>query len=100
LLAFGDVGTDGHILVWFAVRIEERDDGGVYPIRSTVLSTIADFSVPDTAASDGRPDAADEVLRVVAGIDDAMILAKQFCSEYLEMVQNLSFTYVIFPVDS
>jgi len=26
------------------------------------------------------PDAADEVLRVVAGIDDAMILAKQFCT--------------------
>jgi len=65
-LAFGDVGANGDILVGFTVAFEKWNDRGGHPVKGTVLRSVFDLPVPDPAASDRRPQVADEFLRVEA----------------------------------
>src|SRR5258708_2626946 len=77
LLALGDVGADGDILAGFALTIEEGDNGGVHPVKSAALRLVLDFTAPDPAMPDRSPKFADELLRVMARVDDPVVLAEQ-----------------------
>ena len=75
-LAHGDVRADGHVLPRLPVFIEEGDDGCREPIKAAILRAIADVALPHFPALDRRPEVAEELLRMSAGIDDAMILSQ------------------------
>ena len=57
--------------------IEKRHDRGVDPVVAAVLGAIADLATPDLPLRDRPPQVPDEFLRVIAGVDDAVILADQ-----------------------
>ena len=61
-LAFGDVRADGHVLARFALFVEKRHDGGVLPEIRSVSGLVLDFTMPDLAVRDGRPQLTDELL--------------------------------------
>ena len=77
-LARGDVGADGDVLVRLPAFVQERDDRRVHPVERAVLGAVADLAVPHAPAGDGAPQVPHELLRVVPGIDDPMVLADQF----------------------
>ena len=83
LLVPGDVSADNHILARFSLLVEERHDGGCHPVEEAVLGAVFDFPLPHKALRDRRPQVADEFLRVIAGVDDAVVLAQQFFSRIL-----------------
>ena len=78
LLPGGDVGADGNILARFALLVEERHDGRAHPVIHAVLGLVSDFPLPDPPLRDRRPHIAHELLGMVTGIDDAMVLPQQF----------------------
>ena len=62
---------------------EGWDDGRVDPVDRPVLGAVPDFAAPDVAASDGAVHLLEKLLRVVAGVEDAVVLANQFLSGVL-----------------
>src|SRR5215204_1732180 len=82
-LALGDVVTDGDVLVWLALGVEEGDDGRVHPVERAVLGAVANLPAPDAAGGDSRPEFADELLRVVGRVDDAVVLPDEFFARVL-----------------
>ena len=83
VFARSDVGADSHELTRFAVAVEKRNDGCIHPIERTVFGFVFDFALPYFPLSNGRPQIADEFLWMVARIDDAVILPKQFLAGIL-----------------
>ena len=77
LLARGDVGADRHVLLGLPRFVDEGNDGRIDPVERAVLGAVANLAAPDFAAGDGAPQVAKKRLWMVAGIDDAMGLAKQ-----------------------
>src|SRR5436190_23792925 len=69
---------DGNVLIWFAFRIEKRNYRRVHPVDATVLCEIAKFALPDLAGRNGSPEITNEILGMVGGIDDAVVLTQQF----------------------
>ena len=57
--------------------VEERHDGRVDPVEVAVLGAVAELAVPDVAVGDRPPELADELLRVIGGVDDPVILPDQ-----------------------
>jgi hypothetical protein len=82
-LTLSDIGTDGHILARFTLIAQGRDDGGIHPVDGTVLGAVPDFGVPDLSIGNGVIHLLEELSRVVAGVEDAMILADEFISGIL-----------------
>src|SRR5262245_27265479 len=76
-LAMREVRADGNVLHRFAGVVQEGDYGGVHPIERAVARAIPNLAMPDAPAGDGPPKIAKEFLRMIAGVDDAMILAEQ-----------------------
>ena len=97
-LAIGDVVADRHVLVRPAALVEERHDRRVHPVDRSVLGAVAQLAAPDAAVGDRVPQIADELLRVVAGVDDAMIRPSSSSRGYFEISTNLSLTKVISPL--
>ena len=77
-LVFGDVSTDGNVLLRFSVRVEIWIDGRRHPIKVAVFGTIANRPLPNLTVRNSRPKVFEEFLRVMAGVDDAMVLPDQF----------------------
>src|SRR5690606_14274977 len=73
-LVLGDVGADGDVLNRLSRLVENGEEGGIQPVNRTVLGAVAEFAFPDMALCDGRPEPADELFGMVAGVDDAMVL--------------------------
>jgi hypothetical protein len=73
-----DFGADGDVLLGLAALIQERGDGGVHPVEAARLVAIADVAVPGTAVGDGAPHVLIDLRRVLAGFEDAVVLAQQF----------------------
>src|SRR6266567_592241 len=77
-LAFRDVSSDGNVLPWFSVRSQERDDGCVHPVNRTVLGPVLNLSVPNFPICDGVVHLLEKFFRVVAGVENPVVLADQF----------------------
>ena len=75
--AVRDVGANGDVLHRLSVRIQVRHDGRVHPVERAVLRLVLDFPLPHSPGADRLPDAANELLGMKTGIDDAMVLAEQ-----------------------
>src|SRR5262245_10906344 len=69
-----DVSPNGNIVRWPSFNITDRKDGGIHPVDGFVLCAISDFPFPNFAARDRSPQIAKEFFRVIAGINDAMVL--------------------------
>jgi hypothetical protein len=77
-LAIGNLVANRHVLVRLSAFVKKRDDRGVDPVDRAVLRAVADLAAPDPAVRDRVPEIADEVLRVIAGIDDPVIPPEEF----------------------
>ena len=77
-LSFGDVGANRDVLDGFPSSPEIRNDGRIHPVKGAVLGLVFDFALPDPPDADRLPDAADKLLGMKSGIDDAVVLADQF----------------------
>jgi hypothetical protein len=82
-LALADVVTHRNVLVWPLVLVEERHDGRVDPVDRAVFGLVPDFPVPDPAARDGLVHLRKELARVVARVEDAVVLAEQLLTRVL-----------------
>ena len=76
--AFGDVAANRDVLVGFSFSVKKRDYRRVDPIVASVLGAILYFATPNLAARDRRPEISDELFRMVAGVDNAVVLTEQF----------------------
>ena len=76
-LPLRDVAADGEVLPRLPALVEERDDRRVDPVVTAILGAVPDLAAPDVPLRDRPPQVPDELLRVVAGVDDAVILAEQ-----------------------
>ena len=74
-LALGDIGADGDVLPRAAARPEKWDDGGVDPVERSILGAVLDLSVPNPAHGDNAIHLPEEVLGVMAGVENAVVLA-------------------------
>ncbi len=77
-LALGDIRADRHVLPGFAVGVEKRDDRGIHPVNRTIFGAVADFVPPYLAVGDGVVHLAEELGGMVAGVEDAVVLAQEF----------------------
>src|SRR5262245_37000667 len=89
LLARGDVAADREVLPRLSGAVEERHDRRVDPVEGPILGPVAEFAAPHLSASDRPPQIADIGLRVVARVDDAVILAEQLLARVLRDVAEL-----------
>src|SRR6266571_4309772 len=69
--------ANGYVLIRLALGIEKRNDGRIHPIDAAVFRAITQLALPDSAATDRGPQIADELFRVIARVDDAVILTQQ-----------------------
>nr|BFE90110.1 hypothetical protein GCM10020185_06460 [Pseudomonas brassicacearum subsp. brassicacearum] len=59
------------------IVIDYWHQGRVDPVQRTVLGPVADFPFPDLAQGNGAPHVAEELVRVLAGIEQAMVPTQQ-----------------------
>jgi hypothetical protein len=76
-MAIRHIRPDRDVLARSAVRPHKRDDGGVYPVDRSIFSPVLDFAVSNIPIGNGAVHRSKEVPGVVAGVEDAMILADQ-----------------------
>ena len=88
-LALRDVAADRQVLPRLAAVVEERHDGRVDPVERAVLGAIAQLAAPDAALRNRAPELADFVLRVIPGVDDAMILPDELLAGVLRNLAEL-----------
>ena len=69
---------DSDVLIGFAFGIKKRNYRRIHPINTAVLRAIAKFAFPDLAGGDRGPQIANELLRVITGVDNAVVLTQQF----------------------
>src|SRR5258708_1196988 len=74
-LPFRNVRTDRDVLLRFAVATNEWDDGRIHPVDRTILGAVLDLAVPDFTIRDGVIHILEKFLRVVPGIEDAVVLS-------------------------
>src|SRR5262249_38402398 len=75
--AFGDVAADRHVLIRFALGVQERNYRGVDPVIAAVLGAISYLTAPDFTAGDRGPKLTNEFFGVIARVDNAMVLTEQ-----------------------
>jgi two-component system, NtrC family, response regulator AtoC len=73
----GDVGANRNVLVRLSSPVEKRHDRRVHPVVMPILRPVPNLAVPDAPRCNRSPQVADELRRVICGVDDAMILADQ-----------------------
>ena len=76
-LARRDVVADREVLSRLAALVDERHDRRVDPVEVAVLRPVPNLAAPHLAVRDRAPERPDERRRVIAGVDDAMVLADQ-----------------------
>ena len=88
-LSFGDLISDRNVLKWFFILIEKRNDRRIHPVDRSVLGAISKITPPYLSVCDGGPDIAYKFLRMVAGVDNSMVLANQFVAAVLRNFTEL-----------
>ena len=76
--AFGDVAANRDVLVGFSFGVKKRNDRRINPIVASIFGAILYLTAPNFAARDRGPQISDELFRMIAGIDDAVVLTEQF----------------------
>src|SRR5688572_9235675 len=76
----GDVIADRYVPTGLARLVHERHYGGIDPVGAAVLGSVPYLAPPDVALGNGPPQVLHELLRMVAGVDDAVILAQKLLS--------------------
>src|SRR3954468_17519847 len=92
LLALRDVRANGNVLNGFSVFAKVGNDRRIHPIIRAVLGFVFDFTFPNPAAANRRPDAANEFLGVISELMMRWSCPSNSSRGYLEMAQNLSLT--------
>lgn len=77
LLLLGDVGADRDIALRSALVVQDRGDGDLHPVRTSVLAPILEFALPDVPAADRRPHLIEQGRGMMTGLDEAVIAADQ-----------------------
>ena len=57
--------------------VENRDDGGVNPVKTAILALVAQHPPPDLAGCNRAPHLTVVLWRMLAGFDDPVVLPKQ-----------------------
>jgi hypothetical protein len=60
------------------LHIQYWNNGGVYPVISSVFSSVFDFPFPDVATANGCPHLFEKIFGMVSGIDYAVVLSDKF----------------------
>src|SRR5207248_5302001 len=76
--AFGNVGADGNVLSRFSISSDERNDCRIYPVDRTIFGPVLDLGVPNFSIRDAVVHLLEKLFGVVAGVENAVILADQF----------------------
>ena len=76
-LALGDLEPDRHVLIRRSVVVQERHDRGVDPVQGSPLGHVLDLTGPDLPSRNRGPQLAEELLRVSARVEEAMVLPQQ-----------------------
>src|ERR1700747_762752 len=76
-LAFGDIRPDSHVLSRLTLPAHEGNNGRINPVNRAVFGPVLDLTVPDFAVGDARVHLLEEFLRMVAGVEDAVVLSNQ-----------------------
>ena len=84
-----NVAADGQVLPRFSSMVQAWHDRRINPVEGPVFRSVADLATPDPTVGDRPPQVAHEFLRVVPGIDDAMVLAEEFISCVLGDIAEL-----------
>ena len=77
LLAFGDIRPDSHVLSRLTLPAHEGNNGCINPVNRAVFSPVLDLAVPDFAVGDACVHLLEEFFRMVAGVEDAVVLPNQ-----------------------
>ena len=88
-LPLRDVRTDGEVLPGLAGVVHERNDGRVHPVVRAVLGPILQLPTPDPAVPNRLPQLAHELLRMMPGVYDPVILAEQLTARVLRDLAEL-----------
>src|ERR1041384_3958521 len=75
--------TNCDLLIMLAVFVEERNDRRIDPVDRAVFRAVANLTFPNLAARNRSPQIANKLFRMIAGIDNAMILSQQFFARVL-----------------
>lgn len=93
-LAVRDVGSNSDVLNRLSVFSEIGNNRRIDPVKSSILGFVFDFAFPGLSRTNRLPDATDELLGMVARIDDTMVLPDQFFTgvfgDRAELVVNVS----------
>src|SRR5258708_31719448 len=77
-LAFRDVRWDGHVLPRLSIPSGEWDNGRIHPVNRAILGPVLDLAVPNLPICDGMVHLLEKLFGMVAGVEDAVVLADQF----------------------
>jgi hypothetical protein len=77
LFLFRDVGADRDIALRAPLVVENRCDGGLHPVRASILAPILEFALPDVSAADRRPQFIEQGRRMMPGLDETVIAPDQ-----------------------
>src|ERR1044071_6516219 len=77
LFTFCDVGANRDVLLRLTRSVHEWKNRRIDPVNAAVFGAIANFPMPGLAAADRLPQIPKERFRMMARVDDAVILAEQ-----------------------
>jgi hypothetical protein len=66
------------VLARLSPLIEERHNGCRHPVERAVFGLVLDFVLPDLSPVNRCPQIADELLGMMTGVDEAVVLTQQF----------------------
>jgi len=74
----GDVGANANVVVRQAVAPDQRDDGGVDPIKCAVFLAVFNLAAPHLTLRDGVPHFLEQGFGMLTRFDDTVVLTNQF----------------------
>ena len=77
------------VLARLPASVQKRYDRRIHPVVCPVLGAIAQLASPHPAAHDGAPEIANELFRVIARVDDPVILSDQLVARVLRDLAEL-----------
>src|SRR3546814_5432152 len=90
LTLLADIKTNRQVALDLTGRIvDHRHQGGIDPMQRTVLGPVADLTLPDLPQGDGAPHGAEELTRVLTGVDQTMVSPQQLFARVAKKLTEL-----------
>ena len=70
--------TNRDVLVRFGVPVQKRNDRRIDPIDRSIFRAVPQFAAPHAAGANRRPQVLYKFFRVIARVDDPVVLSEQF----------------------